>query len=156
MSTFTSGIIDIGMVVRDIDESVAFYRDAIGFTEVSTFDVPAELATETGLTINRAFAARVMQLGDTEGGTRLKLIEMHGVPRCCDTSYLHSVTGYRYLTVRVADMEAAIARARAAGVEPEASGPVEAPPPFKPNTWIAILHDPDGNMVELIGPKKTP
>ena len=84
---------------------------------------------------------------------RIKLIEFPDAPRCCDLTFIHSVRGFRYITVRVADMRAAVGRATAAGAKPIARGPIEMPAPFKPGVGLAVLRDPDGNLIELIGPK---
>jgi catechol 2,3-dioxygenase-like lactoylglutathione lyase family enzyme len=121
--------------------------------EVSQFEVTDELGGTAGLTDHRGFRVRVMQAPGEAVGTRIKLVRFSGAPRCCDVRYLHSVTGPRYLTLRVADIDAAVERLRAAGVEPKAHGPVEMPEPFKPGTWIAVVQDPEGTMIELIGPK---
>ena len=45
---FTRTTIDLGMVVTDVEKSVAFYTDVIGFTDLPGFDVPATLATDAG------------------------------------------------------------------------------------------------------------
>ena len=155
MNAFTSRIIDIGIVVKDLERAVAFYRDAIGFREVSQLAVPAQMSGDAGLTDYRSFRAQMMQLAGAEDGTRIKLIAFGDAPGRADSAFIHSATGVRYLTVRVADVDAAVARARAAGVEPQGKGPIELPPPFRPGTALAVIRDPDGNLIELIGPKQS-
>ena len=46
---FPRTTIDFGIVCNDVEKSVKFYRDALGFTEVDGFDVPGEFAKDTGL-----------------------------------------------------------------------------------------------------------
>lgn len=154
MSDFTSGIVDIGIVVSNAERSVAFYRDALGFEHVSSFEVPAEMGFASGLTSMRGFKAEVLQLAGADPATKLKLIEFADAVMCCDTSYIHSVRGVRYLTVRVADMDAALARAQVAGAYPIARGPTEMPPDLREGMWLAVVRDPDNNMIELVGPRK--
>ncbi|MHC4445101.1 MAG: VOC family protein [Planctomycetota bacterium] len=151
MNNITSPIIDIGLAVRNLENSIAFYRDTVGFEEVSQFEVPEQVAGDAGLTGYKSFRAQVMQLGGTHNGTKIKLIEFPDAATRPHTKFIDSVTGVRYLTVRVADIDAAVARAQDAGVPIQSKGPAN----FKDNIWIAIIHDPDGNMIELIGPKKT-
>lgn len=154
MSSFVTSIVDIGIVVRNLEASIRFYRDAIGFEEVSGFEVSEQLAGNTGLTDGRGFMVRVLQLpGDS--GTKIKLVELPEAPLCCDARYLHSVNGMRYMTVRVADIDAAVEKAVAAGARISARGPVEMPPPSKPGTFIAVVRDPDNILVELIGRRRS-
>jgi catechol 2,3-dioxygenase-like lactoylglutathione lyase family enzyme len=155
MSDFASTTIDIGMVVRDIEKSVKFYKDAVGFKEVEGFDVPASLGRDSGLSDNKPFHVRVLVLGDGETATKLKLIQFADSPgKKVDNSFIHSSYGMRYLTIFVTDAGAAVERAKKAGAAPVAKGPTELPADIGKGIWLAVLRDPDGNMVELVGPKK--
>jgi len=149
MSDATNGIIDLGIVVRDLQRSVAFYRDALGFEPLYTFDVPASVGGNTGLSDHKPFTVQVMQLAGTEAGTKIKLIEFAEAP-VNPTAFIHLATGVRYLTLHVPDITAVCDQAAQAGCKPLAKGPAK----FAENVWIAVIRDPDGNMVELVGPKK--
>ncbi len=154
MSSYTSGIIDIGLVVSNTERAIAFYRDVLGFEHVSSFEVPADMGFESGLTNMRPFKAEVLHLPGTDPATKIKLIQFSDAVMCCDTSYIHTVRGVRYLTLRVADIDAALAKAEAAGAHPIARGPTEMPPELRKGIWLAVLRDPDGNMIELVGPRQ--
>ncbi len=75
---FATTTIDIGCVVSDIEKSVEFYTEAIGFTEVTGFSVPADFAKQAGLTDSKQLDIRVLVLGEGEGATKLKLMQIKG------------------------------------------------------------------------------
>ncbi len=144
---FARATIDIGVVVSDVEKSAKFYTEALGFTEVPGFSVPAEMGSGSGLTDNLPFKVRVFVLDKCETATRLKLMELPSAkPKKVDHSYIHSSLGYSYLTVFVKDTEAALARARKAGVEP-----IKKPYALKGgHKYLTLVRDPDGNIVELL------
>ena len=153
---FPRTTIDLGCVVTDLDASVRFYTDGIGFREVKGFEVPADLARDAGLTDSKPLAVRVLVLGEGENATKLKLMQVAGTaPRTGDTEFVHSHTGFRYLTIFVADTDAALARLAKLGVKPMAKSPVALPGSLAPaGTHLTCVRDPDGNIVELIGPRR--
>jgi lactoylglutathione lyase len=153
---FPRTTIDLGCVVSDLGASVRFYTEGIGFEELKGFDVPAPLATDAGLTDGRPLAVRVLVLGEGESATKLKLMQVADTaPRTGDTEFIHSHTGFRYLTIFVADTDAALARLAKLGVKPLARSPVALPASLAPaGMHLTCVRDPDGNIVELIGPRK--
>jgi lactoylglutathione lyase len=153
-AAFPRTTIDLGCVVSDLDASVRFYTEAIGFTELKGFEVPAVVATDAGLTDGKPLAVRVLVLGEGDGATKLKLMQIAGTaPRKGDTEFIHSRTGFRYLTIFVADTDAALARLAKLGVKPLAKSPVAIPESIAPGLFLTCVKDPDGNLVELIGPR---
>jgi lactoylglutathione lyase len=154
--SFPSATIDLGTVVSDLPKSVRFYTEGIGFTELSGFDVPAEVATAAGLTDSKPLSIKVLTLGDGAGATKLKLMEVAGTsPREGDSEFIHSHTGFRYLTIMVADTTVALERLAKIGVKPIAKSPVLLPESLVPGKmYLTVVRDPDGNPVELIGPRK--
>jgi catechol 2,3-dioxygenase-like lactoylglutathione lyase family enzyme len=151
--SFPKTTIDIGMVVRDIDDSVAFYTKGIGFQQAEGFQVDSDLAKAAGLTDNKPLDVRVLVLGNDKAATKLKLMQIAGTsPRSGDTAFIHSHTGFRYLTIIVADTSALLSRLKQLGVEPLAKSPVTLPENLVPGMSLTCVKDPDGNIVELIGP----
>jgi lactoylglutathione lyase len=153
-SEFTSTTIDLGVVVADIEKSVKFYTEAIGFKEVKGFDVPGEYAKDVGLTPGKALKVRVLVLGDGESATKLKLMEFPEKPKANDNKYISTEIGFRYMTLFTADTTAALSRLDKAGVKPIAKCPQPLPKGFPEGVFLTIVRDPDGNLVELVGPKK--
>jgi len=147
---FARGKIDFGIVCSDIEKSVAFYRDAIGMREQEGFNVPAELATNAGLTDDQPLSIHVLVTKEAPNATRLKLMEVEDAsPNEVDHSFIHSSLGMSYSTIWVSDIDASLTNAAEHGVKPLADGPVA----LSGGMFLAVVRDPDGNLVELVGPK---
>jgi lactoylglutathione lyase len=152
---FARTTIDLGMVITDLDKAVKFYTEAVGFHEVQGFVAPADLATDAGLTDKKELKIRVLVLGEGDTATKLKLMQVDGVKtRKSDNEYVYSQTGFRYVTIGVRDMNAAMERLKKAKVKPIAKGPVPLPDSLGKGVFLTVVADPDGNFVELVGPKK--
>lgn len=145
---FSRPMIDLGCVVSDADAAVKFYTTAIGFKEVKGFSVDAEFATAVGLTDQKKLDVRVLKLGDGKGATALKLLQISGDSQKPKNDFIHSSLGFSYLSIYVKDIDAAMRRLESAGAQPVAQ-----PKPI-PGTPVALVlvRDPDGNLIELIGP----
>jgi catechol 2,3-dioxygenase-like lactoylglutathione lyase family enzyme len=152
---FSKTKIDIGVVVSDIEKSVKFYTEAIGFQEVKGFSVSADYSTDAGLTDGQPLEVRVLVLGEGEGATALKLMALPGAEsEKGKNDFIHSQLGFRYLTLHVTDTTKAMARLKKAGVKPIGNTPSLIPESIAKDMYLTIVRDPDGNMVELVGPKK--
>ncbi|MHC4521218.1 MAG: VOC family protein [Planctomycetota bacterium] len=147
---FTRSTIDLGMVVSDVEAAAKFYTEAVGFTEVGGFSVSPEMAGDSGLTDYKPFKVRTFVLAEEETATRLKIMEIPGAnSKKVDNQFISSSLGYSYLTLRVADMAASVERAKNAGVQP-----VKEPYKLGGNNYLTLVKDPDGNIVEFVGPMK--
>jgi len=153
-AVFARTTIDLGMVVADVDKSVEFYTTAVGFKEVEGFSVSGEFCADTGLTSGSPLKIRVLMLGKDETATKLKLMAAPAGSKKGDTAYVPSQLGFRYLTIMVTDTTAALARLKKAGVKTVAKSPVELPKNLPQGVYLTVVRDPDGNFVELVGPKK--
>ncbi|MEX1026615.1 MAG: VOC family protein [Candidatus Paceibacterota bacterium] len=152
---FARTTIDLGCVVSDVDAAVKFYTQAIGFKELDGFDVPGDFATRAGLTDRQPLSIRVLVLGKNETATKLKLMQVPGSEsKSSDNATIHSQLGFSYLTIYITDMDAAVARLEKAGVKIVGEGPVELPADLGAGIYLAVVRDPDGNLIELVGPKK--
>jgi catechol 2,3-dioxygenase-like lactoylglutathione lyase family enzyme len=147
---FARTTIDIGIVVSNVEKAAKFYKDALGFTEVPGFDVSKEMGRDSGLTDSKAFHVRVFVLGDEPTATKIKLMQFADAPgKKIDNQFIHSSLGFRYLTISVSDTNAVVERAKKAGVVPS-----KEPYQLGGNNYLTLLKDPDGNIIELVGPKK--
>ncbi len=152
-SDFARSTIDIGVVVSDLDRAVKFYTEAIGFKEIQGFSVDADFCTDAGLTDHKRLDIRVLVLGDEASATRLKLMQVPGAgTKKSDNSFIHAQLGYSYLTIYVADGNRALERLGRAGVRPIGKSPVPLPADITPGLALTVVRDPDGNLIELIGP----
>lgn len=154
-SEFARATIDVGVVVSDVEKAARFYTEAIGMTEAEGFSVPGDFGADAGLTDGKPLTIRVFVLGEGKGATHLKLMHVPGADsKPSDNRFIHSQQGLSYLTIFVADTNAALVRLKKAGVKPVAKGPVPLPKGLPQGVFLTVVRDPDGNLVELVGPKK--
>ena len=147
---FRKATVDVGVIVSDIKAAEEFYEEALGFTEIDEFTVPARVAGDSGLTDYKKFTADVMAIGDGETATKIKLIEISDAPGARpDNRYIHSTLGPSYLTLHVDDLDAALKKCADHGVKPVAKGPTK----VGGDSFIALVRDPDGNFIEFVGPR---
>lgn len=149
-SEFARTTINLGIVVSDVEKAAQFYKNALGFTEVPGFDVSKELAGDSGLADYHAFSVRVLTLGNEKSATKIKIMEFPEAPgKKVDNQFIHSSLGFSYLTISISDTTATVKRAKRAGVRPVKE-------PYQlggGNSYLTLIKDPDGNIIELIGPK---
>lgn len=121
--------VDLGIVVRDADAMLAFYRDVLGLYHEGDNPVP-------GGTMHRLWAAETM----------IKLVVLDERPEASNPpGGLEGGTGLRYFTFSVTNMDEVHEACLAAG-----AAVVRAPFTYVAGTRIAIYEDPDGNPVELL------
>jgi glyoxylase I family protein len=134
----------VGICVSDLDRSLAFYRDGLGFREVGRLDVSGE-AAETLLAIHDVDLRAVYLERD---GTRIELLHYvapghrgTGEPRPMNA------LGLTHLSLRVADLDAAIAALEARGGRVlKATRVVNE----ELGSACVFVTDPDGTRVELL------
>jgi methylmalonyl-CoA/ethylmalonyl-CoA epimerase len=118
----------LGIAVRDLDAAVRAYR-ALGFEVESVHDVPTEKVRAAFLPV---------------GESRLELLE----PTAADSAigrFLEKRSGLHHVCLLVADIEAALAELKAAGVELID----ERPRPGAGGSRVAFLHPRAGAGVLL-------
>jgi len=146
---FSRTTIDLGMVVSDVEKAATFYTEALGFKELSSFEVSAQMASDTGLTDSRPFKVRVFVLGEGPTATNLKIMTIPGAgSKKVDNQYIGSSLGFRYLTISVANLTKTMERLQQHGV-----APVKEPYRLGGDNYLILVKDPDGNTIELIGPR---
>ncbi len=147
---FTKGVIDIGIVVQDAARTAGFLTNAIGFKEVKGFSVTADLGRKIGLVDGHPVDVRVFALEEGDQTTRVKVLSFpKAETKKPDSQFIHSSLGIRYLTLYVKDMNKALERLKKAGVKLLGDTPVD----LGGGTFLVSFKDPDGNFIELIGPK---
>jgi len=127
----TKDSIDLGIVVRDGAKALAFYRDTLGFEHVGTMPMPGG-----GGTMERLLC----------GTSVIKLVvpgsELSASPA---TGGIQGSYGYRHWTISVSNLTELVAKCETNGYRitvPERE--------IRPGVRIAIVEDPDGNLVEFL------
>jgi catechol 2,3-dioxygenase-like lactoylglutathione lyase family enzyme len=131
MTAATTGSgIDLGIVVSDVEASLAFYRDALGFAVAGSNPLPG------GGTMHRL----------TCGASTLKLCSPDPAPSAAPLGgELFTALGMRYFTISVTNIDELVGALAAAGTPV-----VWEPRDITPNARVAIVRDPDGNHVEFL------
>ena len=149
-SEFSSGLIGVGVVCKDIDKSLDFYLNVIGMTKVGEFDVDGDFGTSSGLTDGIAFHVDVLKLQDSPDANQWKLMSFkkegsHPMP-----TYIHDDTGMQYITIMVSSLEPFLKRIKEHKVKLMGDTPI----PLGETDHFVLVQDPDGTIIELIGPLK--
>ncbi len=147
---FSSKTILIGMIVSDLDESMHFYKDVIGMSQIgnSSFDVDADFGKKSGLTDSLPIHVEILKLGAGDDATQLKLMTFGDRAKKQENEYLHSQTGIQYLTINVVALQPFIDRIKKNNVPFLGNTPI----PLGTDRHFVLVKDPDGTFVELIGP----
>jgi catechol 2,3-dioxygenase-like lactoylglutathione lyase family enzyme len=122
--------IDLGIITRDAEPMLAFYRDLLGL------DVEGVIPMPSGGTMHR------LKVGDSV----VKIVQLERAPPAdAATGGIPGATGYRYWTVHISNLAAVVQLCEQAGHK------VVVPPKvIRPGITIAMVVDPDGNWVELL------
>ena len=126
----------VGLTVTDIDRAQSWYRDALGFELQLGFELPG--------------GARGAMLR-SRGGARVELFEVPGANpgmSWADPPTAMLTEGFGHVAFECSDLDTDFAQAIDAGAR-EVWGPRQSP---EPGRRMAFIHDPDGNLIELIGP----
>lgn len=146
------GIDHINIVVGDLERSVTFYTELLGFTETKRVHMEGAWIEEiVGL---KDVTADVVFVVAPAGEARLELLQYHtpaGAPHGPNAS--PNTPGLRHLALRCDDIAAAAARLKAAGVTLFAERPVTVPEGVVRHDagrkQLLYFLDPDGVILEL-------
>jgi catechol 2,3-dioxygenase-like lactoylglutathione lyase family enzyme len=138
-------------VVQDLEKSVAFYTDAVGYDVLSA---PAELKAST--LVHKAVAtsptarARAATLHIPGSNLQLQLLQFTGVEGKPFTQH-HYDPGVTRFSVQVRDVYKAFNRVKDRGVtiDSTSAGPVYTQRPNN-NTQAVMMRDPDGFVLEFV------
>lgn len=119
--------VDIGLVVKDIGKSLAFYQELLGLEKLE--EVPLWFGTMHRLHF---------------GDSHVKLIDPKDVPPA-GTVGLDKELGFRYLTFQIGNIDEVCQACEAAGISFEVPKKE-----LRPGVTIAMVRDPDGNVVEFV------
>lgn len=122
--------IDLGIVTRDGEAALRFYRDTLGFRQEP--DTPFPM----GGTMHRLWC----------GDSLIKLVVPDQAPDADPArGGIAGATGYRYWTISVSNLEALVEECRTGGYRVRVE-----PREVRSGVSIAIVEDPDGNWVEFL------
>jgi catechol 2,3-dioxygenase-like lactoylglutathione lyase family enzyme len=142
------GIDAYWLTVANIDRSLAFYHDVLGFSVVPATPLPARQAILQRLSATPGARIRTVTLS-TPGGTALRLLEFDNTPR--RVQHPHAVDpGAVVLQVQVRNLDSVLEAATRAHVPAVTRG--AAPVRLAGGTRAIVLSDPDGFFVLISDP----
>lgn len=134
----------VSITVSDLERSMAFYRDMLGF-------IPSEYAEASGEDASKALAVEDVSLKLAvlkQNEMILELIEYQSpanrnkvAPRPCDVGCMH-------MALEVEDIHKLCQKLSAEGVK--VNTPPQRNPPDVPWAWWCYMQDPDGVPIELV------
>ncbi len=138
----TKDSIDIGIVVKDLKVAEKFYGEILGLPMVREVGLSADIAKKAGCA-EGGFRFKAFQAGDVQ----LKIVQADAAPPP-GTGKVDEATGIRYFTFSVESVEEAYNSLKAAGAPMQ--GEITE---VVPGRFICFFADPDGNLLECVGPK---
>lgn len=122
---------DVGVVTGDVERALAFYRDTLGFPKDSEMSSP-------GGTLHR------LRVGESF----IKLIAPEQPPAArAAGGGISGALGFRYATFWLTNLDETVEACRCFGAKIALE-----PRPLRPGVRVAMVEDPEGNTIELLGP----
>ena len=143
MSAPLQRLTHIGLCVRDLERSLRFYRDLLGFRWEHQLEVGGE-PTDTLLRL-RGTDLRAVYL--TRDGVRIELLYFASPPTAERPPRVMNEPGLTHLSFRVVDLAATLAALRTAGVAILEDTRLQFPD-F--GSAACFVRDPDGQLIELV------
>ena len=132
-----------GIVVTDLEASLRFYRDLLGFREMKRLE-------ESGAYIDNMLALDAAQLTTVKlaapDGNLIELLHFRSHPRKSAGPREACSIGITHVAFTVGDIDQAYVSLRNQGVQ------FNAPPQSSPDGYakVAFCRDPDGILIELV------
>ena len=139
----------VSISVSDLERSVSFYRDVLGFTLVSEHEVAGDAYEHLYGVFGLRLRAARLRLGD-EAIELTQFLAPRGRPLPADSH--GNDRWFQHVAIIVSDMDRAYARLRELKVEQASTGPQRLPD-WNPNAGgieAYYFRDPDGNFLELL------
>ncbi len=128
-TTMAKPALDVGIVTADAGPLLAFYREVFGLEPLDGLRIPG--------------VGQIHKLACGQSVLRVMVPEQAPEADAPSGGWAGRA-GFRYLTLEVTDVDAAVAAAAATG------GSVAlAPFELRPGRRVAQVQDPDGNMIEV-------
>jgi catechol 2,3-dioxygenase-like lactoylglutathione lyase family enzyme len=124
--------LDLGLVTADVGRALAFYTGALGFPKLEEIPFPG-VGVLHRLKVGESF---------------FKLLAPEQPPAArAPGGGVTGAIGLRYVTFQLTNLDETFEACRSAGAKV-----LVAPRALRPGVRMAMVEDPDGNVVELLGP----
>src|SRR3954470_3545879 len=103
-SAFAKSGIDVGLVVSGVEKSRGFYKNTLGLKELAGFDVPENVGADAGLRDNEGLHVHVLAVSNDPDAAKLKLLSFKkNKSENGEKKFIHTETGFRYITLSIVD-----------------------------------------------------
>lgn len=133
----------IGICVTDLERSLCFYRDLLGFVPEHELDIGGEPVDR----LLRLHDTRLRAIYLVRDGVRIELLHFASPPGPPARERPMHEPGLTHLSFRVADLRATLDALRAAGARVLEETVLEFP---EVGAGAAFVADPDGQLIELV------
>lgn len=151
-SNFSSGKIDIGVVVSDLNHSLDFYVNGIGMVKTGGFSLDQDFTKRSGLSGGIPFSITVLKLENSPEATEWKLMTFDKKAAHKKSNFVQDDLGMQYITIKVNSLKPVIERLTKQKVKFLGNTPTQ----LNKELDFLLVQDPDGNFIELIGPPNNP
>ena len=148
-SLFSRPNIQMGLIARDLEKTLAFYQDIIGMTRIGGFDIDEAFGRASGLSNGVPFSVIQLKLEDSPAANELKVVSFGNTYTSKKSAYIQDELGLQYLTIYVKNIQPFIERLESNNIPFLGETPISLPD----GRYFVLIQDPDGTFVELIGPK---
>lgn len=146
---FAKSGISVGLVVENLNKSLDFYQNIVGMVKTSEFSVESARAKELGLSNGDRFDVTILKLENSDQAAEWKLMSFGKKPTHPRQKFVPDDTGMQYITLYVKSMKPILERIKKYNVKTLGITPTK----LDENRDFVLIQDPDGNFIELIGPK---
>jgi len=146
-SEFESPSFQVGIVVKNLDESLAFYKNVIGMVDSRQFDIDAEFGNNSGLSDSIPFRVSALKLEDNPTAPEWKLVAFDTIHLKGFPKRIQDDVGVQYTTLLVKSVAPFLKRFKAHNVKTLGATPMKLP---NGKTFV-LIQDPNGIFIEIIG-----
>ena len=125
-----NGTLDLGIVTNNIDKMLSFYSETLGFEKVGEVPFP-------GLGVVNKLDC---------GKCQIKILALEKPPNNENIKGdFTASSGFRYCTMNLTNLKEVVNSCITSNQKV-----VNEPMEIRSNVWVAIIQDPDGNLIELM------
>lgn len=146
---FAKSGISVGLVVENLEKSLDFYKNVIGMVQTGQFSVESNRAKELGLSNGNRFDVTILKLENSEQAAEWKIMSFGKKANHPKQNFVPDDTGMQYITIYVKSMKPLWERIKKSGVKTLGITPTQ----LDEKRDFVLIQDPDGNFIEIIGPK---
>lgn len=146
-SEFESASFQAGIVVRNLDESLSFYKNVMGMVDSRTFDIDEAFGKNSGLSDSVAFKVTALKMENRPDAPEWKLVQFDSVHLKGFPKRIQDDVGVQYVTFLVKSVSPFLERLEQHNVKLLGNTPLILPNGKK----FVLIQDPNGIFIELIG-----